>query len=132
MAATAQSATATQSLSTFLHVSSVAVFLVAAAATLYFVRSMSDSMPMPGGWNMSMTWTPMGSWFSAAAMFCLMWVAMMVFMMLPSSWPVLMLVRRVQHFHGARHPEMLVWTAAFGYFSVWTGFGVIALGVGAA
>jgi len=128
--ASPSTATVAESRFTMLHVSAVVVFVAAASATLYFVRSMSDSMPMPGGWDMSMTWMPMGSWLSASLMFCLMWVAMMVLMMLPSSWPVLMLVRRVQQFQGARHPGFLVWTAAFGYFFVWTGFGVLALAIG--
>ena len=130
--ASASTAAAPESRFTPLHVSAVVVFVAAAAATLYFVRDMSGSMPMPGGWNMSMTWMPMGPWLSSSVMFCLMWVAMMVFMMLPSSWPVLMLVRRLHRFQGARHPDFLVWTTASGYFFVWTGFGVLALAIGTA
>ena len=132
MAASASPAVSRERVSRFtlLHISAVVVFVMAAAATLYFARTMSDSMPMPGGWNMSMTWTPMGSWLSAALMFSLMWVAMMVFMMLPSTWPVLMLVRRLRQFEGARHPALVTWTVAAGYFLAWTAFGLAALMAG--
>src|ERR1051325_1547866 len=134
MAASASSEVKREGISRFslLHTSAGVVFVAAAAATLYFARSMSDSMPMPGGWNMSMAWTPMGSWLSTALMFSLMWVAMMVFMMLPSTWPVLMLVRRLQHFQAARHPDLLTWTVASGYFLAWTVFGIGALIAGIA
>jgi predicted metal-binding membrane protein len=129
MAASAPSAATRERVSRFtlLQASAVVVFGAAAAATLYFVRTMSDSMPMPGGWNMSMAWTPLGSWLYASLMFSLMWVAMMIFMMLPSTWPVLMLVRRLQHFQAARHPDLLTWTVAAGYFLAWTAFGIGAL-----
>jgi len=112
------------------HLTAVAVFALCAAATLYFWRAMSASMPMPGGWQMSMAWMRMGSWLAATVMFCLMWLAMMVFMMLPSSVPVLMLVRRTAEFRGESHPEALSWTVAAGYFLAWSGFGLLAYAAG--
>lgn len=115
-----------------LHISAIMVFAVSAAITLYFARTMSGSMRMPGGWRMSMAWMHMGSWFATASMFCVMWAAMMVFMMLPSSWPVLMLTRHTLRFRGERHPELLTWTVAGGYFLTWTAFGLVAFVVGLA
>src|SRR5512140_2396884 len=87
------------------HITALLVFAASAAVTLYFWRTMAGSMPMPGGWEMSMAWMRMGSWAATTVMFCLMWLAMMVFMMLPSSAPVLLLVRRSLQFQGAAHPE---------------------------
>lgn len=112
------------------HVTAFVVFAASAATTLYFWRTMAGSMRMPGGWEMSMAWMRVGSWAATTVMFCLMWLAMMVFMMLPSSAPVLMLVRRSLQFQGAAHPEALTWTVAAGYFLSWTGFGLVAYAAG--
>src|SRR6266700_1254386 len=38
---------------------SILVFIGAVPATVYFCRSMSGGMEMPGGWTMSMTWMRM-------------------------------------------------------------------------
>jgi hypothetical protein len=48
-------------------------FVVGVVATIYFCRSMSGGMGMPGGWTMSMTWMrmPGQSWTSSVAMFLL-------------------------------------------------------------
>ena len=58
---------------------------------------MAGGMPMPGGWTMGMMWMrmPGQGWTAAAAMFVVMWAAMMVAMMLPSTWPMLRLYHRV-------------------------------------
>src|ERR1017187_772778 len=71
-------------------------FVASVAATVYFCRSMSGGMDMPGGWTMSMMWMrmPGQSWAAAAAMFLLMWLTMMVAMMLPSALPMLLNFRR--------------------------------------
>ncbi len=93
---------------------------------------MTGGMLMPGGWTMSMMWMvmPGASVWSAAAMFLLMWQAMMVAMMLPSSWPMLALYRRVVIFRELAHATLGTLSVAGGYFTVWLGFGVVAFGLG--
>src|SRR6202790_447900 len=77
-------------------------FVVAAAYTLYAALHMSGGMRMSDNWTMPMMWMvmPGQSLAGAAATFLLMWQAMMIAMMLPSSWPMLELYARV-----ARHAE---------------------------
>lgn len=113
-----------------IYLTACAIFALCAAATLYFSRTMSGGMRMPGGWTMSMAWMRMGSWASTLTMFGLMWLAMMVVMMLPSSLPVLMLVRRSLRFRGERHFDLLMWTVCGGYFLAWSLFGVLAFAAG--
>jgi len=109
------------------------VFAVSASATIYFCRSMSGGMPMPGGWTMSMMWMrmPGQTWAASAAMFMLMWLAMMVAMMLPSALPMLLNFRR--SLIGNRHENAgaPVIVLASGYFLVWSliGAAVYPLGV---
>jgi predicted metal-binding membrane protein len=92
---------------------------------------------MPGGWTMSMAWmrTPGSTWPAAAGSFLGMWVAMMVAMMLPSLVPVLWRYRQAV----AREGELggtgfggLTALAGFGYFFVWTVFGMAAFPLGVA
>ncbi len=113
---------------------SLLIFLAAAGATLYFLRSMAGGMEMPGNWTMSMMWMlmPGQSWVGAAAMFVAMWLAMMVAMMLPSALPMLLLYRRAVSFRGEPKPSLLTWIMGAGYFGVWTLFGVVAYGLGMA
>ena len=90
---------------------------------------------MPGGWTMSMTWMlmPGQTWPGAAASFLVMWVVMMVAMMLPSLVP--MLWRYRQTVVGRRSEASLGGLTAlvgFGYFFVWTAFGVAAFLLGGA
>src|ERR1700676_2672280 len=61
---------------------SALLFIASAAATVYWCRSMSGSMAMPGGWTMSMPWMSMSgqNWLGAAASFVGMWVVTMVAM----------------------------------------------------
>ena len=111
------------------------IFVGAAAATLYFNYSMSHGsmaggMPMPGHWTMSMMWMPMGSAFESAAIFTLMWLAMMIAMMLPSAMPMLLLYRRAAAFRGERYLGRAVFALGSGYFFVWTLFGVAAYLIG--
>lgn len=67
---------------------SALLFMASAAATIYWCRSMSDGMRMPGGWTLSMMWLrmPGQSWLAAGTSFMGMWVVMMVAMMLPSAF----------------------------------------------
>jgi predicted metal-binding membrane protein len=99
-------------------------FVASVAATLYFCHSMSGGMAMPGGWTMSMMWMrmPGQSWTIYAAMFFLMWLAMMVAMMLPSALLTFLKTRR---------PWYSLCYMAFGYFAIWlaAGIGIFAFGV---
>src|ERR1051326_2585306 len=55
------------------------VFLSAASMTAWFNHTMSMTMPMPGGWNMSMMWMEVASGSPRQfLLFIAMWVAMMV------------------------------------------------------
>jgi len=93
---------------------------------------MDGGMPMAGGWTMPMMWMAMpskGAW-NTAWMFLLMWEAMMVAMMLPSTWPILVLYRRVAVFHRHAHASLSPWVVAAGYFGVWLVFGAVAFGAG--
>jgi predicted metal-binding membrane protein len=108
------------------------VFVAAAAITWSGARSMSGGMPMPGGWVMPMMWMhmPGQTAWGAAGMFLLMWQAMMIAMMLPSSWPMLVLYQRVAVSSGEKRPGLAMAFAGAGYFAVWLGFGAIAFLVG--
>ncbi len=85
---------------------------------------------MPGNWTMSMMWMPMGGELSAAAIFTVMWLAMMVAMMLPSTLPMLLLYRRAAVFRGEEHLGQAMFVLGGGYFFVWTLFGVVAYLIG--
>jgi len=85
---------------------------------------------MPGNWTMSMMWMPMGGELSAAAIFTVMWLAMMVAMMLPSTMPMLLLYRRAAAFRGEEHLGQAMFVLGGGYFFVWTLFGVVAYLIG--
>jgi len=108
------------------------VFLLAAGFTLYAVRGMSGEMKMPGGWTMPMMWMVMpGTTLAKSTLvFLLMWQAMMIAMMLPSSWPMLELYSRVARHTGQRRPMLNTILAGAGYFTVWGAFGAIALAAG--
>ena len=95
-----------------------AVFVVAAAITWNGARGMSGGMSMPGGWVMPMMWMrmPGQTAWGAAGMFLLMWQAMMIAMMLPSSWPMLELYQRVAVSSGEKRPGLSVAFAGAGYF----------------
>jgi predicted metal-binding membrane protein len=108
------------------------VFLLAAAYTFYAARGMSGGMRMPGGWTMPMMWMAMPgqSLAGSAIAFLLMWQAMMIAMMLPSSWPMLELYSRVARHTGQRLPTFNTVLAGAGYFMVWGAFGAIAFVAG--
>jgi predicted metal-binding membrane protein len=108
------------------------VFLLAAAYTFYAARGMSGGMLMQGGWTMPMMWMvmPGQSLAGSALLFLLMWQAMMIAMMLPSSWPTLELYSRVARHTGQRWPMFNTLLAAAGYFTVWGAFGAMAFAAG--
>jgi len=108
------------------------IFLVAAVSTIYSARGMSDGMSMPGGWTMPMMWMAMPGQSLAplALFFLLMWQAMMIAMMLPSSWPMLELYTRVARHTGERRPMLNTFIAGAGYFTVWAAFGAVAFAAG--
>ena len=112
------------------YIVAILVFLCAAGLTLYFYYSMSNGMPMPGNWTMSMMWMPMGGELAAAAIFTLMWLAMMVAMMLPSTMLMLILYCRAAVLYEEEHPAQVMFVLGAGYFLVWTAFGVIVYVIG--
>lgn len=115
----------------------MAAILATGGAWLYTLREarmMSSTMPMPGGWSMSMAWMSMGvqSLPEHAAMFLIMWAVMMVAMMLPSVMPAVLLHQRlietrVQRGEHASGSNLLLLA---GYFFVWVLFGAIAYAAG--
>lgn len=112
------------------YATSLVVFAAAAVPVIFMSRGMDSAMEMPGGWSMSMTWMPMDNWLQPAAMFALMWLAMMVAMMLPSTLPVVLLYRRVLAFRRVAHAPAMCWLLASAYFAVWLGFGIAAYALG--
>ena len=111
---------------------SALLFIASAAATVYWCRSMSGSMAMPGGWTMSMPWMRMSgqNWLGAAASFVGMWVVMMVAMMLPTLVPMLLRYRgSVRGPDKTRLGRMTVLAGA-GYFFVWAFFGAVVYPLG--
>ena len=108
------------------YVLALLVFSVAAATTWYFSNAMAGSMAMPGGWNMSMAWMPMGGWIESMLMFAAMWAAMMIAMMLPSTLPIVLFYFRAVRVQSSAHAGVLSALMATGYFGVWTAFGILA------
>jgi predicted metal-binding membrane protein len=108
------------------------LFLVSAAATIYWCTYMSGGMAMPGGWTMSMAWMSMPgqSLIGAAATFMGMWVVMMVAMMLPSLVPMLSSYRRSIRAAGETCIGVLTTVAGAGYFFVWAVFGAMTYSAG--
>jgi len=99
------------------------LFTASVAMMVYFCRTMSGGMAMPGGWTMSMMWMrmPGQTWAQAAAMFMLMWLAMMIAMMLPSSLPMIF------RYHRRSHGQIWITSLMIaGYFFVWMLVGAIA------
>jgi predicted metal-binding membrane protein len=107
------------------------LFIASAVATIYWCRSMSASMAMPGGWTMSMAWMRMPGqmWLGAAASFVGMWAVMMVAMMLPSLVPMLLSYRDSVRGPDGTRLGRLTALAGAGYFFVWVVFGVISYSV---
>ncbi len=110
------------------------VTIAAWVFTIYTASAMSSSMPMPGGWSMSMAWMSMGNQSPAAhaTMFLVMWAVMMIAMMLPSVMPAVLLHRRLIQARverGDRAAGSHVLLLA-GYFAVWVAFGAVAYAIG--
>ncbi len=109
-----------------------AAFAAATLVTLRMAFTMDGNMPMPGGWSMTMMWMvmPGQNIGSAALSFLVMWQAMMIAMMLPSTWPVIELYQRVAVNTGAPSPSLAALTLAAGYFTIWFGFGLLCFAAG--
>jgi predicted metal-binding membrane protein len=102
------------------------VFLAGVIVTCAIHTSMSSmsELPMPGGWMLSPTFTPMcgRTWLRTATAFVGMWIAMMTAMMLPSFAPLLWRYRAMLDGAGTR----LSWSMAAGYAFIWTMTGIAA------
>lgn len=112
---------------------SALLFLISSAVTVVWCGAMSamGAMPMPGGWEMSMSWMrmPGQTWFGVAASALGMWVVMMTAMMLPCLVPMLLRYRRTVATRGTRLGVLTALVGA-GYFFVWTVFGIAVLPLG--
>jgi len=114
-----------------------ALFGLGTAATVSLHGALHGAMPsmaatpMPGGWTLSMAWTPMcgQTWAGAAAAFVGMWAVMMVAMMLPSVAPALWRYRVAAE--ATRRATWLTLVAAAAYFVVWTALGLAVFILGA-
>ena len=115
---------------------SALLFAGSAALTATLCASMSDmgSMPMPGGWTMSMAWIPVPGQASlrAAESFVGMWAVMMVSMMLPSLVPTLWRYLQTTGDSGKTRLSWLTALVGAGYFAVWSVFGIVVFPFGAA
>lgn len=114
----------------------VLLFGATAAITVRACVAMSAmaAAPMPGGWAMSMMWTPMcgQTWAGLAACFAGMWSAMTVAMMLPVLAPALWSYRTALASAAATRADRLTVLAGLGYFAVWTACGIAVFALGAA
>jgi predicted metal-binding membrane protein len=110
---------------------SALIFVASAAITIVWCSEMSATMPMPGGWTMSMSWMrmPGETLLSSAVSFLGMWVVMMMAMMLPSMVPTLWRYRQTV---GGSRAGSLTLLVAFGYFFVWIVIGIAAFPLGVA
>jgi predicted metal-binding membrane protein len=111
------------------------LFAASAAITMVWSASMPamQTMPMPGGWTMSMAWMrmPGQTWPDAAARFLGMWIVMMMAMMLPALAPMLARYRHaVVRTAGTRRGPLTA-LVALGYFFVWTVAGTLVFPLGA-
>src|SRR5882757_6626078 len=101
---------------------SALLFATSVAMTVVWCATMHamGEMPMPGGWTMSMAWTPMcgQTWTGAVASFLGMWVVMMAAMMLPSLVPMLWRYREAVGSTGETHLARLTALVGAGYFLV--------------
>ena len=114
---------------------SAVLFIASVALTILWSASMpAMGMPMPGGWTMSMTWMrmPGQTWPGAALSLLGMWIVMMVAMMLPCVVPALWRYHQAIGRTGEGRPGRLTTVVGFGYFFVWTAFGILVVPVGVA
>ncbi|MFZ5781876.1 MAG: DUF2182 domain-containing protein [Pseudomonadota bacterium] len=120
----------------FLVVSTL-LFVASASVTAAWGLSMSHmaGLPMPGGWTMSMAWTPMcgQTWLGAALSFLGMWAVMMTAMMLPVLTPMLWRYRRsLSNAAPARRVGLLTALAGLAYFLAWVLPGAVLFPLGVA
>ena len=112
------------------------LFFASATVTVLWCNSMSamGTMPMPGGWTMSMAWMrmPGQTWDGAATSFVAMWVVMMLAMMLPSLTPALWRCHRSIDETCSAGRGRLVTLIGLGYFSLWTLLGLAIFPLGTA
>jgi predicted metal-binding membrane protein len=115
--------------------SAALIFALSLTVTAVWFESMSamSTMPMPGGWAMSMVWMrmPGQSWPSVAASFVGMWLVMMMAMMLPSLAPTLARYRQAARAVDPSRLGRRTALAGAGYFFLWAllGLAVFPLGV---
>ncbi len=114
---------------------STAVFAAGVAAMALAGTSMSAmaGTPMPGGWMLAGTWTPMcgQTWPALAWGFLTMWTAMTAAMMSPSFAPTLWRWRQAVGRTGAPSPDRLAALAGLGYFAAWALIGAAIFPLGA-
>ena len=114
---------------------SALLFVASAALTVAWCESMAamHSMPMPGGWTMSMMWMrmPGQTWPGAATAFLGMWCVMMIAMMLPSLVPMLVRYRLGIASASSARLALLTVLVGAGYFLVWALVGLMVFAVGA-
>lgn len=108
---------------------SALLFAATASLTIMWCGSMSamGTMPMPGGWTMSMAWMPMPgqTWLAAMGSFAGMWVVMMVAMMLPSLLPTLWRYRQTVGSTGKTRVNALTALLGLAYYFVWSVLGIV-------
>ena len=114
------------------YVLTATVFTAGLALTIYYCRTMSGGMEMPGGWTMSMMWMPMPgqTWVGSTIMFILMWLAMMTAMMLPSFLPTILRYHRARRSEDERGVLTSTFLVMVGYFFVWSAAGAVIYVVG--
>lgn len=114
---------------------SALLFAGSTAVTVPWSSSMAamGSMPMAGGWSLSMAWMPMAgqTWPATAASFLGMWTMMMAAMMLPALVPMLWRYREALGEVGRGPLGALTALAGLGYFCVWIACGAIVFALGA-
>jgi predicted metal-binding membrane protein len=121
----------------FLSAVLILLFIASLAIMLAWGQTMSamGALPMPGGWMLSMAWSPLcgQTWTGTALGFLGMWAAMMTAMMLPPLAPVLWRYHQAVAGPDDRfRPDLLALLAGAGYFAVWIIAGVAIFPPGAA
>ena len=111
------------------------IFAVAAAVTVRECVSMAamGETPMPGGWTLSMMWSPMcgQTGWGTDVCFIDMWLVMMVTMMLPALTPTLWSYRETIRARVGSRADWLTVLVGLGYFTVWIVLGVAVFAPGA-
>jgi predicted metal-binding membrane protein len=110
------------------------LFAAGAAATVACCMSMPAmaAWPMPGGWTLSMVWTPLCGrcWPAAMARFLGMWSVMTAAMMTPVVAPALWHCRQAAAAAGSAHPGRLAAQAGMAYALAWIACGLAVCPLG--